>query len=81
MSQQGVSFNMTTVTVICTADTDRELGYESDRMFQQTEIETLDQLAYFLAEVTRGMGFSYVDTISMIKDDGSEVTGYDFHGK
>ena len=72
---------MTTYIVEAIADTDRELGFECDKAFSMGEVETLDQLAYFFAEVARGAGFNYVDGVVFIKDDGNECSSYDFTGK
>ena len=55
-------------------------GIESSKMFVSQDIETLDHLAHFFAEVAVGLGFSYVDSLVFINDRGKETSSYDFKG-
>lgn len=72
---------MTTITITGVADTDRELGFEADKMVQMAEVETAEQLAYLFGEAARSLGFTYVEDVVFYGDKGNSWSSMDYTGK
>jgi hypothetical protein len=49
-------------------------GIDTEMTYSQGSVEDLQDWLWFISEATRAAGFTYVDRVIAVKDDGSEVS-------
>ena len=53
-----------------------EDGYDGASTFTRDGVESLTDLAQFLANVVNGLGYNYVDDVCFLTDGGTEHWGF-----
>ena len=71
---------MTKITVIIEPDDrDADLGFEPMHTLKVENIHEATQMAYFLADVARAVGFTYVEDVALFTND-DKWASWDFAG-